>query len=144
MVNSDENGEPTGVVSEAAVNWVRMNIPESSDETLVRWYKRATEEMIKLGITSVQTDDLGIVGSTDRIFRLYEQMDGKMPPDHGQWNLRDETGLSALYGYHQRNGIGYFFGSSRSLTAQQPRSPEENIRTTRGSRGHIREVAGRT
>ena len=26
VVNSDENGEPTGVVSEAAVNWVRMNI----------------------------------------------------------------------------------------------------------------------
>jgi len=113
VVNSDENGEPTGVVSEAAVNWVRMNIPESSDETLVRWYKRATEEMIKLGITSVQTDDLGIVGSTDRIFRLYEQMelDGKMPLRiTEQWNLRDETELSTFIecGYHQRNGISYF------------------------------------
>ena len=90
VVNSDENGEPTGVVSEAAVNWVRMNIPESSDETLMRWYKRATDEMVRLGITSVQTDDLGIVGSTDRIFRLYEQMEleDKMPCIAEQWHLR--------------------------------------------------------
>ena len=113
VVNSDENGEPTGVVSEAAVNWVRMNIPESSDETLARWYKRAAEEMVKLGITSVQTDDLGIVGSTDRIFRLYEQMelDDKMPLRIAeQWHLRDETELSTFIecGYHQRNGISYF------------------------------------
>lgn len=113
VVNSDENGEPTGVVSEAAVNWVRMNIPESSDETLMRWYKRATDEMVRLGITSVQTDDLGIVGSTDRIFRLYEQMEleDKMPLRIAeQWHLRDETELTTFIecGYHQRNGISYF------------------------------------
>ena len=113
VVNSDENGEPTGVVSEAAVNWVRMNIPESSDETLMRWYKRATDEMVRLGITSVQTDDLGIVGSTDRIFRLYEQMEleDKMPLRIAeQWHLRDETELTTFIecGYHKRNGISYF------------------------------------
>ena len=113
VVNSDENGEPTGVVSEAAVNWVRMNIPESSDETLIRWYKRATDEMIKLGITSVQTDDLGIVGNTDRIFRLYElmELEDKMPLRIAeQWHLRDETELTTFIecGYHKRNGISYF------------------------------------
>ncbi len=113
VVNSDENGEPTGVVSEAAVNWVRMNIPESSDETLIRWYKRATDEMVKLGITSVQTDDLGIVGNTDRIFRLYEQMEleDKIPLRIAeQWHLRDETELTTFIecGYHKRNGISYF------------------------------------
>ena len=113
VVNSDENGEPTGIVSEAAVNWVRMNIPESSDDTLMRWYKRATDEMVRLGITSVQTDDLGIVGSTDRIFRLYEQMEleDKMPLRIAeQWHLRDETELTTFIecGYHQRNGISYF------------------------------------
>ena len=113
VVNSDDNGEPTGVVSEAAVNWVRMNIPESSDETLIRWYKRATDEMVRLGITAVQTDDLGIVGSTDRIFRLYEQMelDGRMPLRIAeQWHLRDETELLTFIecGYHKRHGISYF------------------------------------
>lgn len=113
VVNSDENGEPTGVVSEAAVSWVRMNIPESSDETLIRWYRRATDEMVKLGITSVQTDDLGIVGSTDRIFRLYEQMEleNQMPLRIAeQWNLRDETELATFIecGYHERNGTSYF------------------------------------
>ena len=113
VVSSDENGEPTGVVSEAAVNWVRMNIPESSDETLIRWYKRATDEMVKMGITSVQTDDLGIVGNTDRIFRLYQQMESEdlMPLRIAeQWNLRDETELITFIecGYHERQSIGYF------------------------------------
>lgn len=113
VVNSDENGEPTGIISEAAVNWVRMNIPESSDEILIRWYKRATDEMVKLGITSVQTDDLGIVGNTDRIFRLYEQMDleNQMPLRISeQWHLRDETELATFIegGCHERNGINYF------------------------------------
>ncbi len=113
VVNADEKGEPTGVVSEAAVNWARMNIPESSDETLVRWYKRAVGEMVRLGITAVQTDDLGIIGSTERIFRLYEQMeleDGMPLRIAQQWHLRDEAELATFIecGLHKRNGTSYF------------------------------------
>ena len=113
VVSSDENGEPTGVVSEAAVSWARMNIPESSDETLTRWYKRATDEMVKMGITSVQTDDLGIVGSTDKIFRFYKKMESedRMPLRIAeQWNLRDKKELVTFIecGYHEKDAISYF------------------------------------
>ncbi len=113
IVNCDENGEPTGLVSEAAANWVKMNIPEYSDETLDRWYERAINEMTKLGITAVQTDDLETVGSTERIFRLYEQMESndKMPLRIAQqWHLRDEAELRSFIesGYHKRKGPRYF------------------------------------
>lgn len=109
VVQCDENNEPTGIVSESAVNWVRMNIPEHSDETLGRWYRRAADEMTKLGITAVQSDDLEVVGRTERVFRLYEQMeaDDKIPLRISQqWHLRDDTELKAFVecGYHKRNG----------------------------------------
>ncbi|MEG1799650.1 MAG: amidohydrolase family protein, partial [Synergistaceae bacterium] len=70
VVQSDENGEPTGVISEAAVNWARLNIPECTEDTLARWYKRAADEMARLGITSVQTDDIELAGSIERVFGL--------------------------------------------------------------------------
>ncbi|MCE5202293.1 MAG: amidohydrolase [Synergistaceae bacterium] len=113
VVNCNENGEPNGVVSEAALNWLRMNIPEYSDETLERWYKRAACEMLKLGITAVQTDDLEMAGSTDRVFKLYEQMeDNDMMPLRisEQWHLRDISELNSFIGSgcHKRNGPDYF------------------------------------
>ena len=109
IINSDEKGEPNGVVSEAAVNWVRMNIPEHSAETLRHWYDLATEKMIRCGITSVQTDDLEMVGRTQGVFDLYESMEEeeKMPLRIAQqWHLRDEGELAAFIenGNNKRGG----------------------------------------
>ena len=99
VINTKASGEPNGVVSEAAVNWVRMNIPEHSVEMLKRWYSLATEQMIKYGITSVQTDDLEMVGRAESVFDLYESMENadKMPLRIAQqWHLRDEDALTAF------------------------------------------------
>ncbi len=109
IIHTDEKGEPNGVVSEAAVNWVRLNIPEHSTETLKRWYRLATEKMLGYGITSVQTDDLELIGRTEGVFDLYEAMEceGKMPLRIAQqWHLRDEEALSAFIenGYNRRGG----------------------------------------
>ncbi len=109
VINTDERGEPNGVVSEAAVNWVRMNIPEHSTETLRHWYALATEKMIRHGITSVQTDDLEMVGRTQGVFDLYEAMEeeDKMPLRIAQqWHLRDEAELEAFIenGNNKRGG----------------------------------------
>lgn len=109
VVSTDENGEPTGVISEAVVSWVRMNIPGYSQETLERWYKNATDEMVRLGITSVQTDDLELTGSAEKIFGLYETMedDKKMPLRIAQqWQLRDVAALESFIanGYSTRKG----------------------------------------
>ena len=116
VVYCDDSGEPTGVVSEAAVNWVRLNIPEHSDETLERWYRLAVDEMMKRGITYAQSDDLEIVGRTERVFRFYEAMEAanKTPIRISQqWHLRDETELRAFIesGYHKRSGRFFTSGA---------------------------------
>jgi len=113
MVSCDANGEPTGLVSEAAANWVKMNMPENPDDMLDRWYERAVNEMVKLGITAVQTDDLEMAGSTDRVFRLYEKMEinDNMPLRIAeQWHLRDEKELKSFIenALHKKNGPRYF------------------------------------
>ena len=81
VVNTDAAGEPNGVISEAAVNWARMNIPEQSRETLEHWYGLAVDRMIKYGVTSVQTDDLEMAGGVEGVFDLYESLEarGNMP-----------------------------------------------------------------
>ncbi|MDO4559831.1 MAG: amidohydrolase [bacterium] len=114
VINTDEKGEPNGVVSEAAVNWVRMNIPEHSTETLRHWYALATEKMIRHGITSVQTDDLEMVGRTQGVFDLYEAMEeeDKMPLRIAQqWHLRDEDELAAFIENGNNNRGGRYFRS---------------------------------
>lgn len=113
VVQSDEKGEPTGVISEAAVSWARLNIPECSEDTLARWYKRAADEMARLGITSVQTDDIELAGSIERVFGLYEQMElmDNMPLRISeQWHLRDEDTLRSFIeaGSHKRHGETFF------------------------------------
>lgn len=109
VVSVDESGIPTGVISEAAVNWVRVNLPGHSDATLARWYKLASDEMIRLGVTSAQCDDIKVVGGAERIFGLYEEMEreGKMPLRiTEQWHLRDETALRDFIekGWQRRDG----------------------------------------
>lgn len=109
VVSMDENGEPTGIISEAAVNWVRMNITGPSDATITRWYKRATDEMVKLGITAVQCDDIKLAGGTGRVFKLYEEAEaaGAMPLRiTEQWHLRDEDELAGFIenNWHKRHG----------------------------------------
>ena len=113
VVYSAENGEPNGLISEAAVNWVRMNIPKSTDATLTRWYKNAVSELVRLGITSVQTDDMETAGSISKVFELYETADlnGDMPLRIKElWRLRNEEELEHFIaeGYHKRHGASYF------------------------------------
>lgn len=109
VVQADDMGEPTGVISEAAVNWVRMNIPEYSEAAIKRWHELATDEMAKLGITSAQCDDIKIAGSPERIFKLYEALEaggGMSLRVTEQWHLRDEKGLVEFIenGWHHRHG----------------------------------------
>lgn len=138
VINTDEKGEPNGVVSEAAVNWVRMNIPEHSTETLRHWYGLATEKMIRCGITSVQTDDLEMVGRAQGVFDLYESMeaDEKMPLRVAQqWHLRDEEELAAFIenGNNKRSGRYFHSGPLKihvdGTLGRAPRRCARNIPT---------------
>lgn len=114
VVNTDGSGEPTGLISEAAVNWARMNIPEQSRETLEHWYGLAVDRMIKYGVTSVQTDDLEMAGGVDGVFDIYESLEsrGKMPMRIAQqWHLRGEEGLAEFIENGGCSRGGKFFRS---------------------------------
>lgn len=113
IVGTDEQGEANGVVCEAAAAWVRMNMPAHTDEELGRWYKKATDDMLRYGITSVQTDDISTAGSIKRVFELYEKIElaDDMPLRvTEQWVLNDERQLVDFIeaGYHKRHGAEYF------------------------------------
>lgn len=110
----DDSGEPSGVLSEAAVNWVRVNIPDYSDAAVKRWYKLASGEMAKLGITAAQCDDIKIAGGVGRIFKLYEELeaDGEMPLRiTEQWHLRTEDALAEFIENGGYNRHGTYFKS---------------------------------
>lgn len=114
VVYMDDHGEPTGVISEAAVNCVRMNISGHSDATITRWYKRATTEMARYGITAAQCDDIKIAGGTERIFRLYEDAEasGELPLRvTEQWHLRSEKALAEFIENDWQNRHGVYFKS---------------------------------
>ncbi|MDO4987551.1 MAG: amidohydrolase [Synergistes sp.] len=73
----DDNGEPNGVMGGAAVHWTKMRIPKVNEDTLERCFSLAAQQLIKRGVTSVQTDDVAVVGDPDRVFSLYENLDAK-------------------------------------------------------------------
>lgn len=53
----DEHGEPTGILRENALNWVRPLIPSPSREEIKSMLEAAGRLANSYGITSVQTDD---------------------------------------------------------------------------------------
>lgn len=112
IIYLDEQGEPNGVISEAAVNWARFNIPCRSDATLRRWFKTAADRAVRFGITHIQSDDLETVGSVEKVFNFYEALeeDGKLPLRiTQQWLLNSERELKDFIasGFNKLNGI-YF------------------------------------
>lgn len=112
VINSDTRGEPSGVLSEAAVNWARMNIPEPPQDALRHWYGLAAEKLLRYGVTSVQTDDMELAGGVSKVFSLYEGLEeeGNVPLRIAQqWHLRGESELNSFIedGFNRRGGI-YF------------------------------------
>lgn len=112
-VERGETGELTGVVAEAAADRVRAMMPDQKGDRLERWYKLASDQMVQYGITAVQTDDIGVLGSAGKVFSFYEneEGEGKMPLRvTEQWRIEDETALEDFIarGSHKRGGKNYF------------------------------------
>lgn len=114
VIETDAKGVPNGIISETAVNWVRMKLPPHSKESLHRWYSIAADKLVSHGITSVQTDDLEIAGSVQEIFDLYESIESeeKIPLriSH-QWCLRDGDELASFIESGNNKRSGRYFRS---------------------------------
>lgn len=79
FVDRDENGAPTGILRENALEWARSIVYRTDLETATRIYSSATTALARLGITSAQTDDLGSLGTNvtllTNLFNLLRERD---------------------------------------------------------------------
>lgn len=110
VVDLDEGGEPTGVLRETAVSWVRSQKPIPDRARLRQLVARAGTAAAAFGLTSLHSDDLGPVGDDWRaVYDLYSGLDaeGKMPVRiTQQLKLRDRAALDDFLASGFRTGDG--------------------------------------
>lgn len=73
MIDRDEQGNPTGVLRETALEWFKTRIPKPGAEKLKDIIRKASEEALSLGLTSVQTNDSDVT-DFDRYFEAYRSL----------------------------------------------------------------------
>ncbi len=83
IFDRDEKGELTGFIQQTAIEWVVSRRPKPDKNQMMGIISAAAGEMVKVGLTSVQTDDLDEIGFTifDDLVDAYRQLriDGKLP-----------------------------------------------------------------
>lgn len=81
----DGNGEPLGIFRENAIELINRFIPEPTVEEIKKVLIKGMENANACGITSVQTDDFGLLGakSYEKIIKAYEEL-----RDEGNMSLR--------------------------------------------------------
>jgi predicted amidohydrolase YtcJ len=78
VIIRDENGEPTGVLVNRAMNFVTDRIPPDTDEQFKQKFLKAVRSCLKVGLTSVHEAGIG-----PRHINLYKDL-----IDKGQLNMR--------------------------------------------------------
>lgn len=82
IVDKDpESGLPTGVLRENALNIVYNTLPQNSKEDIKRVLSNAFKDALKVGLTSIQTDDMGEAGSLETLIDAYKELEkeGNLP-----------------------------------------------------------------
>ena len=76
-IDKDENGEPLGIFREAARDTVYKALPDLTVEDIRRMLKNGMDELVKAGITEVQTDDFEALppGQYQKILDAYHQLE---------------------------------------------------------------------
>ena len=122
LIVRDKEGEPTGILKDAAMNDVYAKIPDPTHDQRVKAALAATEHAASLGVTSVQ--DM----SGDGDVLIYEELlrDGKLKTriyaaaPLPAWQKSAQLGLKAAQGnaWIRRGGLkGFADGSLGSTTA---------------------------
>jgi predicted amidohydrolase YtcJ len=76
VVDRDADGEPTGVLRETALTLVGRLLPRPGSADAGALLAQALRECLALGITQVQTDDLGIAGGLEAGLDLFRSVAG--------------------------------------------------------------------
>lgn len=101
----DDQGEPTGILIDAAMNLVNSNMPPWSEEDMARAYRAADQSYLKHGLTTVHDvgDNVNIpllkkmIGSKEIKTRIYSVLDPVTGKIWLEENRKPEIGL---YGDH--------------------------------------------
>lgn len=74
FVDLDENGFPLGILREGAMAVASAHYPKETREDLHRYIKNAAKSALELGLTSVQTNDVGSTGREgwDMVFGAFQ------------------------------------------------------------------------
>ncbi len=111
----DENGEPLGIFRENAIELVSNAIPDPSVEELKDMILIAIKKANAHGITSVQTDDFGVISydNYEKIITAYEELkeEGKLTLRvYKQCLIQDPTRLEGFLdrGYNTGYGDEFF------------------------------------
>lgn len=114
-IDLEDDGLPSGVLRENAMNQLLDKVPTPSDEVLCQYIQAAESQLFSGGITSVQSDDLCVFPLVDstRILRLFEAMgqDGRLRISvHEQSLMRTTAHLQAQLdsGYRYLKTFGTF------------------------------------
>ena len=76
-IDINKEGQPTGILRENAMKLVEQHIPQPDIADFKRWILSAGRELVKNGITSVQTDDFGSKDRFEKIYPLYKDLADK-------------------------------------------------------------------
>lgn len=111
----DENGEPLGIFRENAIELINNAIPEPSVEELKDMLLVAIKKANAYGITSVQTDDFGVISyaNYEKIITAYEELkeEGKLSLRvYEQCLVQDSSRLEGFLdkGYNTGYGDEFF------------------------------------
>jgi predicted amidohydrolase YtcJ len=104
-----ENGVPTGILRENALNLVSNSLPTMPKEQIKTLLKSAFIDALKVGITTIQTEDLTHCGSLDNLLCAYRELEseGDLPLRFIlQLNLPNEKSLSEAVSLGLKSNLG--------------------------------------
>ncbi|WP_392486678.1 amidohydrolase [Haloimpatiens sp. FM7315] len=70
-----EKGKPTGILRENAINLILDRLPALKKDEIKALLKSAFEDALKVGLTSIQTEDVGHAGSLLNLLEAYRELD---------------------------------------------------------------------
>jgi predicted amidohydrolase YtcJ len=76
-----ENGKPTGILRENAMNFVFSNIPEMNKNDIKRVLQSAFIDALSCGLTTIHSEDMGTAGNLKTLVEAYKELEseGELP-----------------------------------------------------------------
>lgn len=70
-----KDGLPNGVFRESGMDWIERCIPEPDLETIKRCLIKGQQQLLKNGITAVQSDDFGVVRDYRKVIQAFFELE---------------------------------------------------------------------